>query len=207
MGRYEQRSRSNSLIIAEGWALESVVCEVGTVTPADQGRATKDWRCSADYEIAERERFGTYADITGLVPAWTTLKTMPAQYFALEFSMQSGGAAISMASLPTPAQMDLGFVSDLQRQLKVLRDAPEIKFTPVLIDMPRSLDGAVISAPAGFGMPQRAMLSLSAPIAQFDAILAALPAVVDWRSLRLVVQDPGRPQDITLSMTGGIYAK
>lgn len=191
----------------KGWALKSVLCEVGTVSPAASGSATKDWRCRADYEIAVREQFGTYADITGLVPNWTTLKTTPAQQFALEFSMQSGGNSIRMESLPSLAQTDLGFVSELQRHLKVLRDVPEIKFTPLEIEMPRSLDGTVISAPAGFALPRRAGLTLTAPIAQLDAMLAALPPVVDWRTLRLVVQDPTQAQDITLSMTGGIYAK
>jgi hypothetical protein len=103
--------------------------------------------------------------------------------------------------------MDLGYVSQLQQHLKFLKDAVEIKFSGLTLEIPRGPDGAVVPLPPNFALPLRSPLVFTSPIAQLDAMLAALPPAADWRGLRLSVPSPERAQDITVSLTGAIYAK
>ena len=133
--------------------------------------------------------------------------TAPPTRFSLGFEVQTPAATVSLESLPTIGEMDMGYVSQLQQHLKFLKDAVEIKFAPLAVEIPRGMDGAVIPVPADFVLPQRSSLVLTAPVAQLDAMLAALPSAADWRGLRLNVANAQRPQDITMSLTGAIYAK
>lgn len=209
------RSRLNELpLLVRGWILRSVQCEVASVSsaaaaspsPSSQS-AQKSWSCTAAYEIEDRDRFASYAQLMSLLPPWAQFDRAPPQRFSLSFTVQTTGQTVSIDSLPSVEQIDVGFVSDLQRHLRFLRESTDIKFTPMQIEMPRGADGAVIAAPQGFALPQRAALSITAPIAQLDQMLAALPPSPDWRSLRLSVQSHESAEDITLSLTGGLYAK
>lgn len=208
------RERLNDLPLSiEGWALRAVQCDasLGAAPASDSTGAVaaplKAWRCTGEYEVANREKFAPYVSLAPLVPAWAQLVTAPPTRFSLGFEVQTPAVPVSLESLPTVAEMDMGYVSQLQQHLKFLKDAVEIKFAPLTVEIPRGMDGAVIPVPADFVLPQRSSLVLTAPVAQLDAMLAALPSAADWRGLRLNVANAQRPQDITMSLTGAIYAK
>jgi hypothetical protein len=211
------RERLNDLPLSiEGWALRAVQCDasLGAAPAAPATSSTgapaaplKVWRCTGEYEVANRERFAPYSRLAPLVPAWAQLTTAPPTKFSLGFDVQTPADSVSLESLPTIAEMDMGYVSQLQQHLKFLKDAVEIKFAPLTMEIPRGMDGAVIPVPADFVLPQRSSLVFTAPVAQLDAMLAALPAAADWRGLRLTVTSVERAQDITMSLTGAIYAK
>ena len=211
------RERLNDLpLVIEGWALRAVQCDASlgaapvaaaTTSAAAPAPPLKAWRCTGEYEVANREKFAPYARLAPLVPAWAQLITAPPTKFSLGFEVKTPAAPVSLESLPTIAEMDMGYVSQLQQHLKFLKDAVEIKFAPLTLEIPRGMDGAVIPVPADFVLPQRSSLVFTAPVAQLDAMLAALPSAADWRELRLNVANAQRPQDITMSLTGAIYAK
>lgn len=203
------RARLDELpLIVEGWALRTVNCDatLGTTGSAADSIA-KAWDCAAEYEVANRERFAPYSRLVPMLPAWAQLRTAPPMKFSLAFKVQTPAAPVSLETLPTVAEMDLGYVSQLQQHLKFLKDAVEIKFSGLTLEIPRGPDGAVIPLPQNFALPLRSPLVFTSPVAQLDAMLAALPPAADWRGLRLSVPSPERAQDITVSLTGAIYAK
>jgi hypothetical protein len=204
------RERLDELPLSvDGWALRAATCEanLGPSAGAATDPIAKAWECVADYEVANRERFASYARLVAMLPSWAQLRTAPPTKFSLAFQVQTPAAPVTLESLPTVAQMDMGYVSQLQQHLKFLKDAVEIKFLPLALEIPRGPDGAVIPLPANFVLPQRSSLVFTSPVAQLDAMLTALPPAADWRLLRLSVPSPERAQDITISLTGAIYAK
>jgi len=204
------RARLDELpLIVEGWALRTVNCNasLGASTGSAADPVAKAWDCAAEYEVANRERFAPYSRLVAMLPAWAQLRTAPPMKFSLAFQVQTPAAPVSLDTLPTVAEMDLGYVSQLQQHLKFLKDAVEIKFSGLTLEIPRGPDGAVIPLPPNFALPLRSPLVFTSPIAQLDAMLAALPPAADWRGLRLSVPSPERAQDITVSLTGVVYAK